>query len=198
MLAELDNDKHGFITEEQWETVELWFQYRVFRPGVSKEELESIPYDENDPEIISQAEKAGKLKKILWEMFSSSSLPADSEAALAVAAAGDGLPRVAFCSVLLYMCADSITSNARLTPAEVAKVAYPLGPRAGAEANRCPYDLSSLTEMVRAIYLARGGDPEGLPTTTAEQLMYTSEGQKIMKNLLQLYLFRDTYVCTRL
>ncbi len=49
MLAEADRDHDGFISENEWNGVQLWFQYRAFQPGVSEHDMEGA-YAEVQPE----------------------------------------------------------------------------------------------------------------------------------------------------
>ena len=57
MLAEADADHDGLMTDEQWNSVELWFQYRKFQPGVSEADLKAAYAEMDEPERQAQFER---------------------------------------------------------------------------------------------------------------------------------------------
>ena len=148
------------------------------------------------------------LKKVLWSAFSSST------AVPGIPATEDGLPRLDFRAVLLYLCTDrdmftgikkavsvasaSIATNARLTAEQLFKAVYPLGASAGQDIHRSPFTLPDLEAVVKSIYSSRGGDPAQPPRISAEQLMYSTAGEKLLVQGLGRYLWKDTYIATKL
>ncbi len=57
MLSEGDKDKDGWMSEEEFMSVELWFQYRAFQPG-----------SDSDPEASHLSEEArAEAKKIAFD-----------------------------------------------------------------------------------------------------------------------------------
>jgi hypothetical protein len=149
--------------------------------------------------------RAGELKKVLWAAFSRPA-PEGSPAA--------GSPRLDPVAVLLYLAADrdhfagikkafsvvanSIASNARVTAGQLFRAAYPLGPDPGSAIQRVPLDQEQVAQVVETIYRARGGKADGAPVVSAEQLMYSSYGEKVVSHLMGRYQWKDLYVATRL
>ncbi len=57
MLNEVDKDKDGLLSEEEFMAVELWFQYRAFQPG-----------SDNDPEASQLSDEArAEAKKVAYD-----------------------------------------------------------------------------------------------------------------------------------
>lgn len=206
MLSEGDKDKDGLVEEAEWSKVELWFQYRAFLPG-SEADLEAEAAGEAAREAARREafDRAAGLKQVLWDMFVA---PAPEGSPVA------GSPRLDFRSVLLYLCADrdqfsgikkafsvvanSIATNARADAAQLFRAAYPLGPEAGAAIHRAPLDQAQIAGVVETIYKARGGKPDGTPAISAEQLMYSMHGEKVVSHLMGRYLWKDVFVSTKL
>ena len=210
MLAEADDDKDGLLTEAQWNRVELWFQYKAFVPGNEDDldgdfVIQSGAY--KSPQVLARAqsvkeasESASLLKKMLWEVFSS---PVTSSASL-----------MDYKAVLLYLCPDkdmflaikkavsitvkSVAANARMDVSQVMRIAYPLGSESGQSIQRSPLDLDAITEVVRNIYQSRktGSEPED--TVTAEQLMYSVAGERLVTVLLHRYQLKDIFVSAKM
>lgn len=212
MLAEADDDKDGHLTEAQWNKVELWFEYRAFVPGDEEDldgEYSAQTGTLKTPRVLARFqsqkeanESASLLKKLLWEVFSS---PVNSYLSL-----------MDFKSVLLYLCPDrdmflaikkavsvivkSVAANAKVDVSQVMRIAYPLGSESGQSIQRMPLDQNAITEVVRAIYLSRnpGVSPEDEPTVTAEQLMYSVAGERLVSVLLHRYQLKDIFVSSKL
>mmetsp|Transcript_35241 Transcript_35241/g.78424 ORF Transcript_35241/g.78424 Transcript_35241/m.78424 type:complete len:1824 (+) Transcript_35241:146-5617(+) len=201
MLSEADADKDGYLTEAQWSSVELWFQYKMFAPGAEADlEGEYALVDQEERKV--KYDSALALKQVLWDMFA---LPLP---------AGDGLCQLDFKAVLLYLCPDrdmftgikkafsvasnSIASNARVTAEQLLKAAYPLGTETGKDIHRVPLDLAAVEDIVKTVYTSRGGAAEGTPSVTAEQVMYSAGGEKLMAHLLHRYQWKDAYTASKL
>lgn len=142
MLSEVDDNKDGFLTEAQWNKVELWFQYKAFLPG-SEEDLDAGAAAKQQKAAY---DSAAALKGVLWDTFAQS-LPDGSASDL----------QISIRATLLYLCptkdmflgikkafsvatasttakaeaTSAITTNARADVQQVFMVAYPLGPDSG-------------------------------------------------------------------
>ncbi|GLC51118.1 hypothetical protein PLESTB_000467700 [Pleodorina starrii] len=226
ICAEVDKDKDGLLTQEEWSAAELWFQYRAAQPGSapspsaaspapgepaseSRRERSELPAEseqaqqpastvesgaagasgsgsgagggggsgESWPDPVAapppstppvddgQYDSPGALKQVLWALFSSPS--------------PDGTPRLDYRACLLYLCADrdafagikkafsvataNISSNARANADQVFRIAYPLGPDAGAELHRSPFSKEEVTAVVKAVWESRSAPKPGLP-----------------------------------
>lgn len=117
-------------------------------------------------------------------------------------------------AVLLYLCADpdvfcglkkafavatgSAAPNARATATQILKVAYPLGPKAAQPLGRAPVEPAAMADLVASIYTSRGGDPKAAPAITAEQLMYSATGEKVLNSLMGRYQLKDLFMATKL
>jgi hypothetical protein len=94
--------------------------------------------------------------------------------------------------------ANSIASNARVNAEQLFRAAYPLGHEPGAAIHRVPLDQGQIAEVVETIHRARGGKPDGLPVVSAEQVMYSCYGERVVSHLMGRYQWKDLYVAARL
>lgn len=244
MLAEVDDNRDGFLTEAQWSKVELWFQYKAFLPG-GEDDLEGPSAILNKQEHEQAYDRAGALKTVLWEIFAQQPPGQD----------GEGAPQIDFKAVLLYLCSDrdmftgikkafsvatsSVVSNARAVAEQVHTLAYPLQGAVmelAGQIGRAPFDLEGVREVVGTIFesrkpkpaaaaedskggkggaKAKGGKatatsaiPDPIPevsplndveaSISAEQLMYSAGGEKLVAQLLHRYQWKDVYVLSKM
>lgn len=206
ICAEADRDGDGLLTEVEWYNLELWFQYKAFQAG-SEADLEAehalrSHSGSDDADSSATFDAPGALKDVLWELFAS---PAGSP---------DGHPRLDFRACLLYLSADrdwfagikkafsvatrSISGNARAGPGQVVAMAYPLGPEAGKDLHRSPLSPHEVERVVQGVFQARGGAAGATPSVSAEQLMYSSAGEQLVKRLFDRYAWKDAFVATKL
>ena len=205
MLSEADEDKDGLVTESQWAKVELWFQYKAFVPGTEDDlDGEFTAKATAQSRILTRAESqkvadesSQLLKKMLWEVFSST---------ITYSSLLD------YKAVLLYLCPDrdmflaikkaisvavkSLAANSRADASQVARISYPLGSESGQAIQRMPLDHDAISEIVRTIYESRnnGAAAGDVATVTAEQLIYSVAGERLVTVLLHRYQFKDVFV----
>lgn len=145
--------------------------------------------------------RATALKQVLWDTFARRDAATRSQ-------------RLDIRAMLLYLCADrdqftgikkafsvaagSISSNARADATQLAKVAYPLGPELGQDIHRSPMSGEELAGVVSQIYTSRGGKADGTPAISAEQLMYSAFGERVVSHLLGRYQWKDLFNIARL
>lgn len=77
-------------------------------------------------------------------------------------------------------------------------MAYPLGPEAGRPLHKAPMDLAAISEVVQAVYKSRGGAPDAEPAISAEQLMYSAAGERVVSHLLNRYQWHDVFIATKM
>lgn len=77
------------------------------------------------------------------------------------------------------------------------QVSYPLGIEAGKDIHRSPMDQEAIAEVVNTIYTGRGGATGSPASISAEQLMYSVAGEKLVKHLLGRYQWKDAYIATK-
>ncbi|KAG1668074.1 hypothetical protein FOA52_010484 [Chlamydomonas sp. UWO 241] len=200
MLNEVDDNKDGCLSRAQWTSVEIWFQYKAFLPG-SEEDLDA------EMAVAQQRDaydRATALKEVLWDMF-------------AVSREADGPALIDIKSTLLHLCPDrdmftgikkafsvstgSIKTNARASPDEVFRVVYPLGSEGGKAIHRSPFTPEDVGAVVSRVWESR--KPAATPATdahvvTAEQLMYSAGGERLVTHMLHRYQWKDVYVASKL
>lgn len=81
---------------------------------------------------------------------------------------------------------------------QIHHVAYPLGPEAGVPLHKSPMDLEAISEVVQAVYTSRGGNPETEAAISAEQLMYSAAGERVVSRLMGRYQWQDVFIATRI
>ena len=224
MLSEADDNRDGLLTEAQWSKVELWFQYKAFLPG-SEDDLEAGPEAAAVAATRQKAayDRAGALKAVLWDMLAQRPSPeaapqVDFKAALLYLCPD----RDMFTGIkkAFSVATASIASNARADASQVLQVAYPLQGAAlelAAQIGRMPFNLDGVQKVVSTIYESRkpaavagsrAATPQtttsapdavaATPTISAEQLMYSAGGERLVVQLMQRYQWKDLYVATKL
>lgn len=97
------------------------------------------------------------------------------------------------------MCHLKIISDPTYPRSQIHHVAYPFGPDAGMLLHKVPMDLAAISKVVQAVYVSRGGDPAATePAISAEQLMYSSMGERVVSRLMGRYQWQDVYTSTRI
>lgn len=76
-------------------------------------------------------------------------------------------------------------------------MAYPLGPEAGIPLHKAPMDLAAISEVVQTVYKSRGGAPDAEPAISAEQLMYSAAGERVVTRLMGRYQWQDVFIATK-
>ncbi|KAG2442556.1 hypothetical protein HXX76_002642 [Chlamydomonas incerta] len=129
ICAEVDKDHDGLLSQEEWSTAELWFQYRAAQPGAPQAEVPEASGEaeaeagvgsgsESDAGPRSTQRADGEKWPDPDTVSRAGTPPPDDEQydspaalkqvlwALFSAPAADGTPRLDYRACLLYMCAD--------------------------------------------------------------------------------------------
>ncbi|MEW5317265.1 MAG: hypothetical protein WDW38_008576 [Sanguina aurantia] len=156
--------------------------------------------------LLHSPRSAGALKRVLWTAFATTPTndPDDDSTP----------PLLDYTALLLYLCTDrdvfsgikkafsvasnNIAGNARASAEQIFRVMYPLGPDAGANVCRSPVSLESVRQVVRAVHASRGGSGGATATgearISAEHFMYSVAGDKVAKQTLDRYQWKDAYI----
>ena len=81
---------------------------------------------------------------------------------------------------------------------QIHHVAYPFGREAAVPLHKAPLDLEAIRQVVAAVYAARGGAPDCTPAISAEQLMYSAAGERVVTHLLGRYQWHDLFIATKM
>lgn len=149
---------------------------------------------------------AGALKSVLWTAFATTPTndPDDDSTP----------PLLDYTALLLYLCTDrdvfsgikkafsvasnNIAGNARASAEQIFRVMYPFGPDAGANVCRSPVSMESVRQVVKAVHDSRGGSGSTTATgearISAEHFMYSVAGDKVAKQTLDRYQWKDAYI----
>ncbi len=223
MLNEADDNKDGLLTNAQWKKIDLWFQYKAFLPG-SAEDLEASSALTPEQQQKQAYDRATALKAVLWDMFVDGTQQVDFRTVLLYLS----IDRDIFSGIkkAISIATHNIATNARADGAQVMRVAYPVGPELGKPFGRSPFDLEGVQTVVSTIYESRKpaaaaaagstatkGAPAAAaaaaaaataaeagitPTVTAEQLIYSAGGERLVAQVLHRYQWKDIYVATKL
>lgn len=99
------------------------------------------------------------------------------------------------------MSTGSIKANARAKPEQVFRLVYPLGPESGKPIERSPFDLDAVAGVVSSVWDSRkpaGTGQDEPAAVTAEQLMYSAHGERLVTRMLHRYQWKDIYVASKL
>lgn len=191
-LAAADGDADGLLTRDELLGAKLWFDTDGM--DMAAREAASKPGGSGHP-------RADALKGLLWAAFEGQG-------------AGGGAGLVPWRPMLLHLCMDHDllaalrkgfaamdTSLDPVAPAEpalrgkaVATLAYPLGPGAGTPLGRAPLGPTEVAELVGRVAASRGSGK----AVTAEQLMYSLPGGKLVAELLSWLQLQDPFSALRL
>lgn len=86
------------------------------------------------------------------------------------------------------------SSKARLTGEQVFAMMYPSGTGAGAHIFKVPYSAEQIQETVTEVFLNRGGNQDETPSITADHLLYSVPGSRLVSACGTHFVLHDLFL----